>query len=94
MPKKSKKLYKDLILAFNSLIASFAIHLAEEEFCFLMFSAHFKASTHKAKFFFPIWRRAQFTAFLTKFLLSYASLSIIGKKLIKTSSLTVFPLTA
>src|SRR6266850_6437292 len=63
---------------FSSRGASAAIHRAAREFCARIFSASPLAARFSRTFRFPMFRRAQFTAFLTKFRSSWASRAIIG----------------
>src|SRR6266403_4459293 len=63
---------------FSSRSASAAIHLAAREFCLRIFSASRMAARFSRTFRFPMFRKAQFTAFLTKFRSSWASRAIIG----------------
>src|SRR6266850_2830502 len=63
---------------FSSRSASAAIHLAAREFCLRIFSASRMAARFSRTFLFPMFRKAQFTAFLTKFRASWASREIIG----------------
>src|SRR5882724_4250897 len=63
---------------FSSRSASAAIHRAAREFCLRIFSASRMAARFSRRFRFPMFRKAQFTAFLTKFRSSWASREIIG----------------
>src|SRR5258705_163831 len=62
---------------FSSRSASAAIHRAARESCLRIFSASRMAARFSRTFLFPIFRKAQFTAFLTKFRASWASREII-----------------
>src|SRR5216684_278359 len=63
---------------FSSRSASAAIHRAARKFCLRIFSASRMAARFSRTFLFPMFRKAQFTAFLTKFRSSWASRAIIG----------------
>src|SRR6266487_5925112 len=71
----------------NSLRASLAIHLAAGESSCLIAEAHSIATARRWLLRFPIWRKAQFTAFFTKLRSSPAYCLINGKKGKNASSL-------
>src|SRR6266571_958251 len=71
----------------NSLRASLAIHLAAGESSCLIAEAHSTATARRWLLRFPIWRKAQFTAFFTKLRSSPAYCLINGKKGKNASSL-------